>query len=287
MATPIIQSTGSVSGAGTAGQGRKDLDIGETVTLSDTEPLNSGASYVWLMEDRPIGSATVLNNPNTATPTFVPDVTGSYRVRATVNGTSFSVEVFAVPLPNTGARIPSFEEELQYDGGGNTKGWHEALTEFMRDTDSLLTGSTDENVKVTTNDTTTGKLASKIAAGTNITLTTLNPGGNEQLQISASSGVGVVLTRVAVVTSGPFAAAVSTLVPVDPTSGPITINLPAISGGNQNLWIVIKNRKNLSTAITVVPDGSNTIDEAANYLMLVPYESITLVSDGTSNWDLI
>jgi len=143
--TPIIQSTGSVSGAGTPGQGRKDLDIGETVTLSDTEAANSGASYVWTFLDIPIGSSSVLIGPTTATPTFIPDVTGSYNVQAVVNGLYTSEEVLAVPLPITGARIPSFEERLEYDGGGNTKGWHEAMTEFMRQADSLLgtTSTTD------------------------------------------------------------------------------------------------------------------------------------------------
>ena len=138
MATPIIQSTGSTSGAGTAGEGRNDLVIGETVTLSDTEAANSGASYLWEFEDIPIGSSTTLNNPATSTPDFTPDVIGSYRIKATVNGTDSSTEVLSVPLVNTGSRVPSFEEQLEYDAGGNDKGWHEALTSFMRNGDNLL-----------------------------------------------------------------------------------------------------------------------------------------------------
>lgn len=142
MATPIIQSTGSVSGAGTAGQGRNDLVPGETVTLSDTEPLNLGAAYFWVFDDTPIGTSPTLLNHTTATPSFVADAdaekAGSYRVRCTVNGTFVSVEVLAVPLANTGARIPSFEEETQYDKSGNLKGWHEAMTVFMRSVDQIL-----------------------------------------------------------------------------------------------------------------------------------------------------
>ena len=136
MATPIIQSNGTSSGLGTAGQGRNDLVISETVGLSDTEALNSGASYVWAFEDIPIGSSSVLINATTATPSFVPDVTGSYRIRCTVNGTDFDVEVLAVPLPISGGRIPSFEEELEYDEGGNAKGWHYSMTNWMRAMDS-------------------------------------------------------------------------------------------------------------------------------------------------------
>jgi hypothetical protein len=142
VATPIIQSTGSVSGAGTAGQGRNDLVPGETVTLSDTEPLNLGATYFWVFDDTPIGTSPTLLNHTTATPSFVADAdaekAGSYRVRCTVNGTFVSVEVLAVPLENTGARIPSFEEETQYDKAGNLKGWHEAMTVFMRSVDQIL-----------------------------------------------------------------------------------------------------------------------------------------------------
>jgi len=44
---------------------------------------------------------------------------------------------------------------------------------------------TDELVKVTGSDTTSGNLSSKIIAGTGITLTTLNPAANEQLEITS------------------------------------------------------------------------------------------------------
>jgi hypothetical protein len=47
-------------------------------------------------------------------------------------------------------------------------------------------GGADEKAKVTSADTTTNYLDSKIVAGSNITKTILNPGGNEQLQISAA-----------------------------------------------------------------------------------------------------
>lgn len=142
MATPIIQSTGSVSGIGVAGEGRNDLVPGETVTLIDADVLNIGAVYFWEFDDAPIGTAPTMIAPTTATPSFVVNASallaGSYRVRCTVNGLSISVEVLAVPLATTGARIPSFEEETQYDGGGNTKGWHEAMTVFMRTADATL-----------------------------------------------------------------------------------------------------------------------------------------------------
>lgn len=143
MALPILQSDQpGGAGVGTAGQGRNDLQIaGGVVNISDTEAANVGASYVFELEDSPIGSSAVLNNPLTATPDFTPDVTGSYRIKCTVNGSSNSTEVYAVPLTNTGARIPSFGEKVQYDAAGNALGWHEAMTVFMRAIDSAVSGA--------------------------------------------------------------------------------------------------------------------------------------------------
>lgn len=142
MGTPIIQSTGSVSGAGTAGQGRNDLVAGETVTLSDTNAENVGSTYYWQFEDTPLGTSPTLLNHTTATPSFAvdsdPTLAGSYRIKCTVDGIESAIEVFAVPLRMTGARIPSFLERIEYDGAGNVKGWHEAMTTFQRTADELL-----------------------------------------------------------------------------------------------------------------------------------------------------
>ncbi len=141
MATvPIIQSTQTTPGLGTAGEGRNDLVIGEQVDLSDAEVANAGLDYFWEFVDVPIGSAVVMNDADTATPNFTPDVTGSYKVRATVASLFQTDEILAVPLENTGARIPSFREQTEYDGDGNELGWHEAMTTFMRATDEMLTG---------------------------------------------------------------------------------------------------------------------------------------------------
>jgi len=49
-------------------------------------------------------------------------------------------------------------------------------------------GGADEQAKVSSADTTSGYLESKVVAGTNVTITKLNTGGNEQLQISSTGG---------------------------------------------------------------------------------------------------
>ena len=53
-------------------------------------------------------------------------------------------------------------------------------------------GGTDELAKVSANDTTSGFLNGKLVAGTNITLTELNDGANETLEISAAGGVTII-----------------------------------------------------------------------------------------------
>ena len=45
----------------------------------------------------------------------------------------------------------------------------------------------DENVKVSSNDTLADFLISKLVAGTNITITEINDGGNETLEIKATA----------------------------------------------------------------------------------------------------
>ena len=136
MATPIIRSV--VNGITVDGQGRNDLVIGQAVACSDANPDNVGHNHQWAFVDIPIGSSASIVGTSNPTCTFTPDVTGSYEIGCMVDGVSTDIEILAVPLPFTGARIPAFSETLGYNGGGNTKGWHEAMTQFMRAVDVLI-----------------------------------------------------------------------------------------------------------------------------------------------------
>lgn len=182
-ATPIIRTSGSISGVVT-GTSRNDGDIGETFTIDDTQGANTGATYQWVLEDVPIGSSTVVNNPTSATATFVPDRTGSYRLRCTV-GAFTSVIVVAVPLPSTGGIIPSFEEKLENNTGGNSKGWHRWMSDWMRSVDTLLAGVgaiADVKAKVSATDTTADYLEEAILVTSgHLTKTKNNVGANETL----------------------------------------------------------------------------------------------------------
>lgn len=55
-----------------------------------------------------------------------------------------------------------------------------------------LAGSGATQVKVSVTDTTSGYLSAKLVAGTNVTFTTLNPAGNEQIQIAVPIDASVV-----------------------------------------------------------------------------------------------
>ncbi|MBW2691002.1 MAG: hypothetical protein JRE57_00030 [Deltaproteobacteria bacterium] len=139
MALPILLKTGSVSGAGSAGQGANDLVVGETVTITDLEPANAGETRLTVFEDVPVGSAlSAMTDPTSDAPNFIPDADGSYRIKMTVVGVWTATEVYAVPLANTGSRIPSFQERSEYDGNANVLGWHEAMTQFMRIVDGAV-----------------------------------------------------------------------------------------------------------------------------------------------------
>lgn len=185
MATnPIIRSTGSVSGVVT-GTGREDLDIAETVTLTDANAGNTGASYQWALKDRPPGSSAVLLNPTTSSPSFVPDVTGSYWVTCTVNGAFFSEQILGVPLANSAVRMPAFQERKQYSGGGNIQGWHPTLIKLFRwiDTNAGGGGGGGTQFKITSADTTPGYAFAKlIVTSGHLTVTKNNPGANENLE---------------------------------------------------------------------------------------------------------
>ncbi|CAB4130749.1 hypothetical protein UFOVP276_125 [uncultured Caudovirales phage] len=139
MSIPTIRTTTHTVVVDNAG--RNDLIIGTVVTCTDINAANTGHVYNWGFVDKPIGSVAAITGVSSASCSFTPDVTGTYFIRCTVDGTSFSEQVLGVPLAHTGARIPAFGEQTEYNGYGNTKGWHEALTTFMRVADQDLLGS--------------------------------------------------------------------------------------------------------------------------------------------------
>jgi hypothetical protein len=143
VATPIIDISGTVSGPGGPGQDRV-IAATELITLTDTEAANVGATYQWAILDSPIGSSVALIGDTTPAPTFTTPAVGqegTVRIQCTVDGVDTAKAHCALLLPNTLTRIPAFGERDGIDGwnaGGNTLGWHEAMTTAFRAIDSAV-----------------------------------------------------------------------------------------------------------------------------------------------------
>lgn len=297
MATPIILKSGSVSGPSVAGQGSNDLVIAETVTLSDAEAANAGAAYFWEWEDIPIGSSSALVNHTTATPTFVPDITGSFRVKCTVDGVAVSKEIFAVPLPASLGRIPSFQEQDEYDEAGNIKGWHEAQTAFMRAVDdalgSLNASLTERNGSVAVPQGNSSKVVElglvtypgsllaisirlelPVASGTVAATVTVN--GVDKFTATITAGLSDAAHNIQVPGTHLLSQSDIIRVRIDGTS---YVNAGAITSG---LAINVVMSNDITTTALVVPDASNTV-KGLTKLSVAPAVATEPVAAGTND----
>jgi hypothetical protein len=163
---------------------------GAVVTLTNAD--DSGvATWNWELLDSPLNSALVPGILGTsASEAFTPDspeTPGCYRVRLTVTGTDGSsdcdIKNFAVETA-TGWILPPFKAtsaELNFPG--NTEGWESLLNQIFLDLST--SGTTDELVAISASDTTAGLLNLKLVAGSNMTSSILNPGGNEKIELSS------------------------------------------------------------------------------------------------------
>jgi len=149
-AKPIIQTTGSIAGVGTQGEGRKDFGIGESCAFADLEVANGAASHAWFLSDRPPLSAAVLTDPLTATPALVMDVTGTYTVDVIVDNNYRAKILVAVALPNSGMRLPGLNEQSgDYNEGGNEDSYHPDFVAGMRALDAVATGGSADALSTT------------------------------------------------------------------------------------------------------------------------------------------
>lgn len=93
--------------------------------------------------------------------------------------------------------------------------------------------------------------------------------------------------RVQNVFAANFACEPGQLVRMDPTGGARIVDLPAINAQNAGGTIAVKNVTASANAITLTPAGADTIDGAATAVIAVARGSLTIVSDGVSNWNII
>ena len=83
-----------------------------------------------------------------------------------------------------------------------------------------------------------------------------------------------------------FLLAASTHYSADTSGGAITINLPALSGVTAGTEIRVK-LKTAGNTLTLDGNSAETIDGSTTYTLTVQNQAVTLVSDGSSNWEVI
>jgi|11_taG_2_1085331.scaffolds.fasta_scaffold00055_11 hypothetical protein len=102
---------------------------------------------------------------------------------------------------------------------------------------------------------------------------------------NVSGGGGFTYTAITSASS-PVAGAASTHYSADTSGGAITINLPALSGVTAGTEIRVK-LKTAGNTLTLDGNLSETIDGSTTYTLTVQNQAVTLVSDGSSNWEVI
>lgn len=100
--------------------------------------------------------------------------------------------------------------------------------------------------------------------------------------ITLTGGTRILPYSITAVKTATYTAAIGELVRVDPSGGAFAVNLPT-AVNNDNLGITIKNVANDATAVTITPDGSETVDGQATTDLALAYGVVTVISDGT-NW---
>jgi hypothetical protein len=99
-----------------------------------------------------------------------------------------------------------------------------------------------------------------------------------------TAGAALPPMNVTAVKTGVYAAQVGDLVRVNPTGGGFAPTLPEVGAWNKGLRIAFKNVSASNNAVTVTPDGADTIDGAATFVMNQGRQYVEFVSDGTSDW---
>ena len=102
---------------------------------------------------------------------------------------------------------------------------------------------------------------------------------------SGSSGLGGITKTITHAMSPYTLLATDGVLLCDVSAGAITINLLAATAYGAELSIKLKGAA--ANNVTVVPNGTDTIDGAANYILVFGNQSITIVSDLVSYWGVI
>lgn len=141
MAIPAILINQATLPPGTSGVSRKDLVVGQIVTLVDTA--NVSGPYLWELVVPP-GSASFLSGAFTSSASFTPDIPGTYLVYHTSGtdqswienaiGDRFTVQGGCAIILGNGTRSLGLGETIQFS---QDRGWTEDFDPIFSDFDQL------------------------------------------------------------------------------------------------------------------------------------------------------
>ena len=118
--------------------------------------------------------------------------------------------------------------------------------------------------------------AAKLPAVDGSLLTNLPSGGGSRPTVNTDASATINVTA-------PASSVLEVIYLCSATTGTQTVNLHT-AGSNAGLKYNIKRTGTVN--VTIDPDGSETIDGAATFVLTAQYDAVTLVSDGT-NWSII
>lgn len=126
------------------------------------------------------------------------------------------------------------------------------------------------------------------AASYSLTLPTAVPGGSKYIVESDTSGVLSFSSRtdLSVVSKTTTYVATRADDVILCSGSAFTVTLPAASGSMKK-FVIKKTDSSLTNIITVARAGSDTIDGATSTTLNTQYESVIIVSDGTSVWNIL
>ncbi len=163
--------------------------LGTTDAIADMNTL--GTADV-VSDLNTLGTADVVSDMNTLGTSA--NVTAMDTVATNIVGVNSFAERYRVASADPTTSLD--EGDLAYNTTAN------ALKYYDGSAWNAITSNTDVKVSVTASDTTPGYLGTKIAAGTGISLSTLNPSGNEQIQITSSADAAGTAVAMAIALGG-------------------------------------------------------------------------------------
>lgn len=115
-----------------------------------------------------------------------------------------------------------------------------------------------------------------LTAGKNVFITDAGANSTVTVEVNALTSTTSATTNLLVTSN-------SVLI-VDASGGAKTVNLPAATSPKE---FIIKKLDSSVNAVTVNRAGSDVIDGATSYALVVQYQALDIISDGSGNWNII